>query len=645
MEIGDYRTKLALTRSRYNEAAQELKDNYKDQVDRQKKIHEDRQKSQRENYINQRENMEELSEGRFRKYDKQLKKALKERTERYNKSLVEERRDHENRRKKIMGDYKQRLSSISKSFETANTEKDKIHNMYKDTMIERYEVGLADREKAFNERIGKLQQINAEKTNQFRDMTNREKQNMLTEHNNQKKELTQAANLSRNRANSLHQLDMERLLEGAKQTENTIRNNFLNSMHALKVTKNAENENQRKTFETLTDRIQEKNRQEFHRLSLANKADKRQLERRFAQDRSELERQTNSLLNEDIATKVKVKSSRKALEREHENQLANIKDAVDERTRNNKILNERIVQDNINALKDLESKNKSVIQRKDAEMRDIRQREIGGLKEQMENTNDLNTRRYRNLEKYSEGARVMARKNLNSRLGNQRREFSRSINQINQANQDVISEMRNEMAKEQSNFIEKTKEDTFNEMSDLKTEYEQKLEKTESSLKGQLADAKKETLNTANRYQNMIDALKKKSAKEMSVLKKFENQRRIEDRKAARRELNIQQREFQKSMNALRREYDRRLENTKAQSDIHIAKLTERYENMINQERAEFHTERQQIVSNNTANYNRLVDESKIEKDNLINQYEFKIEKLRLANLKANEIRQNRNRG
>ncbi|MCR9205715.1 MAG: hypothetical protein NXH75_14115, partial [Halobacteriovoraceae bacterium] len=487
----------------------------------------------------------------------------------------------------------------------------------------------------------KVQRNSSDAINDFRDQTNSEKKELLTNHTNQKKQLVQDANISRNRANSLHQVEMERLREAAKQNENTLRNNFENSYESLKATKNAENENQRGTFEALTQKIQDRNTESLSRLNDNNKEEKRELEKNFANDRIQLERRTNSIINQGHASKVE--NTKKSLIRQHENQLANVREAVEENTKNNAILNERLATDQANVLKNTEVKHNMDLEAKDAEMRNLRKVEIGGLKERFESANELQSKRYRNLELQSEGQQVKARKTLTSRLDNQRMEFSRTLNQINQSNQEAMSDARKEMAEEQSNFIENTKKMTHNEIAELKEDFSEQMTKREASLTSQLQMAKKQNINLAQKYQNKLDTVNKKAAKEMETLKQFENQRRLEDRRAAQRQLDLQQRDFEKNMNSLRREYDRRLNDTKAHNDVHVAKLTERYESQISRERAEFNAERQRMMSSMNANYNRLVDKTKMEKDNLINQYEVKIEKLRTANRQANEIKTTRN--
>lgn len=633
MDITDYNTRLAQTRNRYNEAAQELKDNYNERVENLEKLHAKRTKNQQKNYIDQKNQMEESAQERLERYDSNLKKALEQRTERYNKGLSETKKQFNMDRQRQMNDYNQKLSSISKSFETANSEKDKLHAMYKDNMTERYEEGLTEREKQFNEKLGNQQEIATQKFNEFRDAQNREKKEMLTDHTNQKKQLVQDANIARNRSNSLHQVDMERLRESAKQNERTLKNNFENANATLRQTKNLENEQQRRTFENLTAKIHDRNTAELKKLNRQNKEEKRTLEKEFAKNRLQLERRTNALLNEGAGTKVE--DTKAAMKQQHENQIGNLKKNIEENNYNNNLLNERLARSHSDELKKIEVSNQMGIDKKDEEMRKLRQEEVGGLKKRFEGYQELMGGRLKNLEREKEEGAVASRQKLVNTVARQRAEFGRQLNVINQSNQQAMSEARDEMANEQKEFIQNTRREVHNEMEDLKAEMRDVFARKEDSLTKKLEKSEKERAQMESKYQAKIDALKMKSAKELEELKQFENQRRMEDRRAAQRQLDQQQREFKKNMMALRSDYDRRLDKTKAHNDLQVAKLTEVYEDQIIRERKEANAELARQMSLANANYNRLLDKTNMERDAIVNQYESKIEQLRIANQRA----------
>lgn len=464
---------------------------------------------------------------------------------------------------------------------------------------------------------------------------------MITDHTNQKKQLVQDANISRNSANSRHQLDMERLRENAKQNESTLRNNAENANTGLRKTKNEENEAQRITFEKLTNKIQDRNTAEIQRLNRQNKTDKRDLENTFGQDRIQIERRTNALLNEGSHNKVE--NSRKSMQAQHESQIGNLKKSIEENNYNNNLLSERLSRSHSDELKKMEITSGSNLEKKNEEMRKLRQEEeVGGLREQFEGYQELMGKRNRRLEQEKEEQSVTSRQKLVNTVSRQREEFGRSINHINNSNQRAMADARVEMSEEQTKFIENTKRNVHNEMADLKSDLNDVFSRKEDSLQKKIEMSEKKKVALEEKYQKKLDDLQSKSSKELEQLKVFENERRKEDRRAAERQLDQQQREFKKTLMSLRTVYDRRLDRTKANNDLHVAKITERFNNQISRERQEANAQMQRSTSMMNANYNRLVDKTNMEKDSMVNQYELKLNKLREANRVANIVQSTR---
>tara|TARA_Y100000768_G_scaffold388782_1_gene387153 strand:- start:8545 stop:9507 length:963 start_codon:yes stop_codon:yes gene_type:complete len=308
----------------------------------------------------------------------------------------------------------------------------------------------------------------------------------------------------------------------------------------------------------------------------------------------------------------------------------------------NQLLNQRVADDHADELKKVQIEHKMEIDDKNNEMRSLRENELVDLKNKVETYQETMNKRYTSLEMEKEKSTLASRQKLKNSLDRQRTEFGRTLNQINASNEMAMSDLREEMTKEQSRFIEDTREKVHDKMADMKVNYEDKVRKTESSLSQKLEQKTKENETLTAKYEQKLDVLRTKSAKELEALKKLEHDKREEDKKANERALASQRREFQKNIMSMKREYDQKLDRAKANSDLHVTKLTERYENQIATERAEHNKELQRQNSMLKTEYNRLAEQNKLEKDSIINQYEIKLNKLREANRVANEIKNSR---
>jgi len=480
MDINDYNTRLNQARNRYNESAQELKDNYARREEDLQALHKSRESNQRRNYENQKLDREAESEVRLRRYDKNLKEALDERTTRYMNEMGEARESFEKDRRMQMDDYNQKLSKISQSFDTASKEKDKLHALYKNNIDERYDEGLDAREKHFNKSLATMQKTMEEDVNEFRDQQTLERRKLITDFDNEKKELVQEASIARNKANNAHQLEMERLRDNARQKEDTLRNNFESANVNLRKNKDRENEQQRDTFEKLTADIQERNVAALKKLNRQNKAEKRDLEKSFSEDRIELERRTNKLINEGSANRVS--KTKDDVEKKYKERIVRLNEQMEENNYHNIELNRRIAQEQADEIDKIEIKHAQSIDDKNNEIRELKEQELAQLKDKVEKYQETMNKRQKTLEIEKEKNAVESRQKLVNSLDRQRTEYGRTINQINSANRLAVSDLRNEMTKEQSKFIEKTKEDVHEELVEMKDSYDDKVKKTEASL-------------------------------------------------------------------------------------------------------------------------------------------------------------------
>ncbi len=640
MDVKDYTQQLAKTRNRFNEVSQEQRDNYEKNLEGLDKNHKSREKSQREVYERQKLDLEENSAKNLERYDKNLKKVLKEKTEKYNKEMGIKTKQFNQDRTKQMNDYKHKLSSISNSFDTAVMEKEKLHKALKENMAERYEDGLSERERGFNDALSRTQRASEDTINKYRDEKRRERNDMLSEHLNEKKQLVQDANLSRNKNSSRHQLEMEILRENARQNELTLTNNFQNSSAALRANKNQQNEDQRKVFEGLTKQIHERNAEELRKAHTQSKADKRLLEKNFALDKIESDRKTNKLLSEGAGERVE--NSKKEIVGRYENRLENLKDTMKEQNNINTLKSEKIATDYADLSKTTEAMHNSDLDKTKTEMRNLRSEVIGGMKERFEKSQEASAKKYKKSELAREGEQVTAKKKLTQSLSRQRVEFGRTINKINVANEEAMNEVQSEVAKEQTKFYEKTKRDVHNSMEDLKLDMSTAHARKEHSLTQQILSKEQENSRIIDRYENKISRLKAKSAKEMEELKIIENERSAANRRAQQLDIAKKQREFEKTLGALRSDYEERLDSSKIHADLHVRKLTERYEGQLTRQKIDSSKELKRNMALMKANYNKLVDKSQLEKETMVNQYESKMNKLREANRMAVEVQAKR---
>ena len=640
MNVNDYTQRLADSRNRYNDSLNEMRDNYKKNSEKQEELHAKREKLQHDNYVQQKRDMEVQSAANMDRYDKDIKKELDIRQERYRKGLEGQKRTFNEDRRKLMDNYNYKLDSISRSFDTAATEKEKLHAMYKDSLEERFTKGLGKREKHFNSKLEGIQKNSIDAINEFRDVQTKEKRDMLNRFGNEKKQLVQDANIAKNKANNIHQEEIERLRENQKNEMISLANNKDNQSANMLKNKNNERDVMLENFEEMTSNINERNKKAMDSIGRQNKSEKRQLEKNFAKDRLTLERKVNKLVNEGSTDKIN--DTRKRLEKAQEARVQNLVNSIDENNYKNQLLNERIASDNSDTLKRMEISHNKDLEKKDKELRDLRQEEVGGLKSRFENAHEANQKRINRLESQLEEQGIASRQSAKNRLDEVKLRNDRDMIRREEANQELVSDLKKEMQTEQSKFIENTKRQVNLDREDLKENLNTQFARKEHSLNKQIEDRDKNLKRTVDAYESRLANMRKKSANEIEQTKILENERRLADQRDMKKELAAKGKEFENTLRKVKDDFERKMSKTKINNDLHIAKLTERYENLLDTQRKELKAEMKRKTSLLQGNYDRLATKSEMEKDAMVTQFQIKMDKLREANRAANEVKNTR---
>lgn len=642
MDINDYNSRLSQARQQYRDSANETRKNYDEKAVDLEKLHKSKEKNQLNVYKEQKSDLEEQNARNVDRFDRQTSEEIARRTDRFRKELDETKTEFNRDKSTTKNQYNQKLSEISDAFEVAKRERDKLDTVHRENIKQRFDEGISRNQHQFDEQLDTLNKTTTKSVNTMRDQYDGEKKNLMHTHRTEKQSLVQDANISKNKANDMHQLEKESLRTAQEQDIRRINNNHDNQKDILLQNKADEINNMKANFGELTDNLNVRNQKEMQKIAREGKSEKRMMEKDFANDRIGWERQTNKLINEGFDTKAQDHSKR--IQDTYENKLANINNDIENKNYTNSLLNERIAQGYQDELKGMEVNHSKDIDKKNAEFRDYQQNYVGKLKDDNQKTIEAYKTQYNRTELARENDSLSARQDLANKLDNKEIDHQRYVSNLQTDNQNNIEILRREMGKEQTQFFEDTRREVRNEKEELKDDLKTQFERKESSLEKRLEMKDQEMQRVVENYESRLNNVEKKAAADHLAMTKYNQDMKVENDRNFKRALEAKERDFNKQLMTARNEFDRKLASAKNTSDVQLTKMTERYENMISSERLEHQRETQSKVSMLTNDYQRLAEKSKAEKENLIEQYEIKMDKLRNSNMAANEIKASRDR-
>jgi hypothetical protein len=203
---------------------------------------------------------------------------------------------------------------------------------------------------------------------------------------------------------------------------------------------------------------------------------------------------------------------------------------------------------------------------------------------------------------------------------------------MDQKNRESINTVQTESRKDKLNFLDKAAKDLYNSHEDLKDEQRKVIERTAQGYEQRLSSQDENKNKLVDRYEKKLNDQHKKTSKELVLMADIETQRKADDRRAQRQLLDSKETDAQKRYLDLKMNYDMTMEKTKMKQDMQTSKLVEGYEDRIATMTREHNTEMARRISEMSAEYKRLSEFSTNSLQQQKDQYDLRIEKMRLVN-------------
>jgi hypothetical protein len=213
-----------------------------------------------------------------------------------------------------------------------------------------------------------------------------------------------------------------------------------------------------------------------------------------------------------------------------------------------------------------------------------------------------------------------------------RNEFAKTMDLMDQKNRESINTVQTESRKDKLNFLDKAAKDLYNSHEDLKDEQRKVIERTAQGYEQRLSSQDETKNKLVDRFEKKLNDQHKKTSKELVLMADIETQRKADDRRAQRQLLDSKETDAQKRYLDLKTQYDMTMEKTKMKQDMQTTKLVERYEDQIATMTREHNTDMARRISEMSNEYKRLAEFSTNTLQQQKDQYDLRIEKMRLVN-------------
>lgn len=630
MDVKDYSQKLDQARSNYRSAQEDLRSSYNKSTDDMKESHDNKIEKLGKNYDSQKSKLEEQNLVNNDHYSTKTKNTIASEQDRFKNDIKKNSEKFDTDRNAMKSDFNDKLSNLANSYQKSTTENDRFHAQAAKTMGERYSKANEKYKNDFENKIGMLDD---KAKSQFGDIkAGVKKDQVATDTEYQKNiENLRSTNQEQNfKAVSRLRNDNENLrtnfaLEREAMTEQ--KESRINDVLKLK---SQESEEGQKNFSNLQSEIRKKSIGEEERVKVGHQEESKALEKKFNEDLRNMQHITDQKIKGGNEVS-KLKDENKNLTNSYENRLTKARSDAQknmENTLSKEHENDELNRDKLKALK---AQGTASLDKKES---DLNAQHKKNFQDARDKTNalvdryktELGTSRVDTEEKLGK-----ADSKSKTQLKDQRVEFGKFINSVNDKKMEEITSIKTEYSKDKSDFIEKSKRDFSEEKHMMKDGFNRQTSVKETLYESKLAEMEKQTNKIIENYENRIGQLARKAEKEVDSIKATEEERNLKEAQALKIANDTRQREHVLEIGNVRNKYERMIGKDRVINEQQTTQIVQKYEDQLERERTNHQKEISVRLSESQAQFERLFKASELEKETLRNQYEERMENMKLS--------------
>ncbi len=634
MDINDYNTKLASTRSRYRDAADSLKENYDERLKNIQDTHDMKTTKQRDNYIENKTELEKQVQDMGDNYNAKTRETIDQKQNEYRDRVMAQKADYEAEMNATKNEFKQRLDDLSSSYRLSAEERDSNNAHTNEQNRKRYDDALNASVSKYSNEAKRAGDMAQDAQANFKQQMGDERRALMAEHRDERQGLIKQSSSMKNNAKSAHQEELETLRKVQNAELNSRQSHNDQRLHNQRYQSNLQAGRMRESFEEMAKKMEDSTGRELNRLNEENLEKQTTLSDRFAKNRGDLERKLASV--EESSSYLNKSNTEDRIKKSSDARVKNVIAQMDEQAKRGTIKEERLAE---GFQQDLDSQAldaRKAIDSKEREINRLNGEVIGSLKTKHMQDAEMLKQQQRNTEASAEESVLKVKRSNKNQVTTLHKEYGRQLNALQEDKSQSIADLRLEQAKEQTAYLQNVQRDVRNEKLEMQDDFQNKFSTKVDQLNQKIAKLEIEQKSTIDKYEARLGQMQKQQVQKEVANSVAEEDRRSEDQRAFQRAFSNQQRTFDDTLKQIKRDVDTQLAKMKHYNEVQVGTITRDYDNQIMRERQESDKELKTKMATAEAEYKRFQSFHETQMNAIKDQYELKMEKLRQANVDAN---------
>lgn len=632
MDVRDQSQKIDQARNRFREAQEDLKASYDRDLANVKSTADTKIKKQAENYDIHKTSLEEQNSINNETYSNKARTAIERSQNDFKNRLGESTSKFEAEKKGIKNNFDEKLNNLSESYKKSMAENGRYEDQIKKSLEDRYSKANTNYRDDFTTQIKNLDEKSKSQANKSAASDRLERQSENQRHANEVEDLRISNTEQKFREVSRLKDDNENL-----RTTLTRENTLLKDSHSERVSdllklKDQESTNGHEIFKELQKDIRDKNIGAKEKQNKAHREDAINLEKKFNED----VRNIQNVANQKIKGGTNVDNLNDELKQTKNSYEGRLKMAHNELAQNNKVSSEKEVKNDDTyktKIKDLKNTQIENLAKNEADARDNFNRTVQTIRDRNDGLIDRYKSDFQSARKDSEDRLGEAGKRSKDRISEQRVEFGKVVNTMNDKNMESISALKDDYSKDKTQYIERAKKGHSDEKLAIKSDFQRQNALRETLYEQKLAEVEKQTSKIIDNYENRISQIVRKAEHEVEMIKSKEQERNQKETQSSKIAVDMLRKENASNITQLRDRYEGEMLRDRTVADLQINQLMQKYDDQITRERMDHQKELSLRLGESRSQFERLAKSVELEKETQRNQYEQRIENMRIASL------------
>lgn len=637
MDISDYSNRLAEARESYHKKGEEVRRNYDTDRKNLESTHEARENNQRQIYNDSKRELENDLQNITTKQSERSKEETDRLQKDYNNQMRTAREDFERESNTDRHNFAQRLGHLRESFDR-NTRLNEAQNKEKfDSTTERFQDTIQNDRRTHARDMHQLQENSNGHYQNYREQVANDTKEIIKKKDEDKHEVVRQSNLKQSQLKDklnaeMHEVNKAREAELAKMRDD--QHDQVNQLHALQA---QHNKGTIDNYDHLMSLNQQRNNNEQRELIASNNEKVRMLEKDYNKDLNSLERRAIAIANSG-GRGDEARNELERVKRVDEDRIARMKNNLEDAKIALTEDKAKMMDKAQKTLKDQALKNYKVQDTRDKQVIADRAKQTDKFRRERDQITEQLAGELRAHKESNSKSLVAERLSNKSKYNTQREDYARRMNHMSEKNLQTIASIQEEQARDKTAFIEKAKRDVYEAKEELKDEVTNRLQKTSDVHETKVRNLEAEKEKLISSYEDRLMNIAKKSVAVDQQRTMVEEQRRQEDLRTAKRIQEGKDFETAKVIQSLRQEFDKNLNEIGHANEVKFSRMSKRYEDIIDRMTKENNLEIHRREAQLRENYERLAKTSELQKAEIENKYELKIQKMKENFERAREV-------